>query len=89
MFVTTFPIDLLNQIVIIHHCVCNANLHSAARDVSVLYDYITSSHIPMFVALQNGTNYPKINCINTSLYHALTEHIMQSFLLDVHFFYIQ
>ena len=36
------------------HCVCNANLHSAVKDISVLYDYITSDHMPVLLTFDLG-----------------------------------
>ena len=33
---------------------CNANLHSAVKDISVLYDYITSDHMPVLLTFDLG-----------------------------------
>jgi len=34
----------------IDHCICNSNLHSAITDISILYNYVSSDHLPLHVS---------------------------------------
>ena len=45
----TFCSEAHHSVSWLDHCVCNANLHSALRDKCVLYDYITSNHLPILI----------------------------------------
>ena len=33
------------------HCVCNVNMHAAVKKISILYDYVTSDHMPLLISL--------------------------------------
>ena len=50
----TFFSEAHHSVSWLDHCVCNANLHSAVRDVSVLYDYVTSDHMPVHITFDLG-----------------------------------
>lgn len=69
----------------IDHCVCNQNMSSTIQEISVLYDYVTSDHMPMLVSLdiskvtigeENDTYQKPTRKIK---WHKLTKHDIQNY----------
>ena len=46
----TFDSEAHQTVSWIDHCIRNSNLHSAITDTSILYNYASSDHLPLYVA---------------------------------------
>ena len=47
----TFYSEAHQSVSWLDHCVCNVNMHAAVKKISILYDYVTSDHMPLLISL--------------------------------------
>ena len=57
----TFTSEAHGTVSWLDHCVCTKNAHDCVNDISVLYDYVDSDHLPLSLSF-SIVNLPQYRC---------------------------
>ncbi len=64
----TFYSEAHKSISWLDHCVCNASLHCSIKSITILYDYVTSDHLPLHIEFDISK--PSISTFSETVGHS-------------------